>query len=140
MEPIGEAILESGRGIAGDRYARRTGTFSKPAAIAPDQEITLIESEQIDAFNRKLGLTLGYGGPRRNIVTREIDLNALVGRRFTVGEATLEGIRLCEPCRHLAKLVMPEVLPGLVHRAGLRARIVSGGTVATDDPIAAIGD
>src|SRR5262245_44379047 len=136
MQPLPRAELERGRGIRGDRYYARSGTFSKQAATRPDQEITLIESEEIDAFNRSTGLALDYGAPRRNVVTRGVRLNDLVGTRFSIGDALLEGIRLCEPCAHLAAIVSEKVLPGLVHRAGLRAKILRDGTVEPGDSIA----
>ena len=135
MQSLPKAQLVAGRGIIGDRYYSRTGTFSDKEKHRPSQEITLIESEQIDYFNRTTGLDLDYGAPRRNMVTRGINLNNLVGVNFRVGEVTLEGIKLCEPCNHLAKLVAGEVLPLLVHRAGLRARIVTGGIVRLTDTV-----
>ena len=132
---MAEAHLEKGRGIAGDRYFLQHGTFSRPESVQPDQEVTLIESEEIDEFNRNTGLNLGYGAPRRNIVTRGIRLNDLVGKRFSAGSAVLEGMRLCEPCAHLAGLLSEKVLPGLVHRAGLRARILTGGDIRVADAV-----
>jgi RimJ/RimL family protein N-acetyltransferase len=140
MQRLATCTLERGGGIRGDRYYERTGTFSKKSATRPDQEITLIESEEIDAFNRSAGLELDYGAPRRNVVTRGVRLNELVGARFSVGKAQLEGIRLCEPCAHLASLISEKVLPGLVHRAGLRAKIVRDGTVEPGDRIALRAD
>lgn len=135
MESIGEARLEPGRGIVGDRYYLGTGTFSEQLKGLPDSEVTLVESEQVDSFNQETGMSLDYGTARRNIVTTGVDLNRLVGSRFKVGEAVLEGIRLCEPCAHLARLVAREVLPALVHRAGLRAKIVSGGIISAGDSV-----
>jgi MOSC domain-containing protein YiiM len=136
MQSVPLAHLEAGRGIAGDRYHAGIGTFSRPASTKPDQEVTLVESEEIDEFNHATGLKLDYGALRRNIVTADVRLNDLVGVRFSVGDALLEGIRLCEPCTHLARLATDRVLPGLTHRAGLRARILSGGTIRPSDPIA----
>jgi MOSC domain-containing protein YiiM len=130
-----EATLEAGRGLVGDRYYRSTGTFSAQLAGKPDREVTLIESEEIDRFNRDIGLALGYGDFRRNLVTRGIRLNSLVAHQFEIGECVLEGLRLCEPCAHLAKTVAKQVLPELVHRAGLRARIVRGGKIRRGDSI-----
>jgi MOSC domain-containing protein YiiM len=134
---VAEATLEAGRGIVGDRYYLGDGTFSAKLAGKPDFEITLIEQEEVDRFNREQGLSLDAGALRRNVVTRDVRLNDLVGIRFHVGKAILEGIRLCEPCAHLAGLADPRVLPALVHRAGLRARIVSGGVVYPGDSITA---
>ena len=135
MRAVDEAFVEAGKGLAGDRYYRRNGRVSDELERTRDSEITLIESEEITRFNETEGLDLGLGALRRNIVTRGIGLNTLVDRRFRVGEVWLEGIRLCEPCAHLAKLVTPRVLPGLVHRAGLRACIVAGGTIRTGDAV-----
>jgi RimJ/RimL family protein N-acetyltransferase len=140
MQGVPRAELERGRGIRGDRYYAGAGTFSKKAETRADQEVTLIESEEIDAFGRSTGLELEYGAPRRNIVTRGVRLNDLVGARFAVGSALLEGMRLCEPCAHMAALVSQKVLPGLVHRAGLRARILIGGVVEPGDSVAPTSD
>lgn len=137
MRAVPEAALEAGCGIRGDRYHRQGGTFSRRDQIRPDQEITLVESEEIERFNEATGLALDLGATRRNVVTRGIRLNELVGRQFSLGAAVVEGIRLCEPCAHLAAIVSKEVLPGLVHRAGLRARIVSGGVIRPADTIEA---
>ena len=135
MEALAVAKLEEGRGIVGDRYYAQLGTFSMKTCILPDQEVTLIESEEIDDFNRSNGLSLDYGAARRNIVTKDVRLNELVGRQFRVGPVLLEGIRLCEPCAHLARVVSKKVLPGLVHRGGLRAKILSAGNVAPADAV-----
>jgi MOSC domain-containing protein YiiM len=135
MESLADAELETGRGIVGDRYYAQLGTFSKQDEVRPDQEITLIESEEIDRFNGSTGLTLDYGAARRNVITRGVRLNDLVGRQFHVGPVLLEGVRLCEPCAHLASFVSEKVLPGLVHRGGLRAHIVSGGKISPSDVV-----
>lgn len=121
------------RGLEGDRYYEKTGTYSRKPG--PDREITLIELEAIEALRRDYGIEIEPGDARRNIVTRGIALNHLVGREFSVGEAVLRGIRLCEPCTHLAALVRKDVVPGLVHRGGLRAAILQGGVIEPGDPI-----
>lgn len=135
MQPLHEARLEKGRGIVGDRYHFGTGTFSEQLKPRLDYEVTLIEAEQIDHFNSLTGLALDYAAPRRNVVTEGVNLNELVGVEFRVGEVTLQGVRLCEPCAHLAGLVAEEVLPHLVNRGGLRARIVSGGIIRPKDDV-----
>lgn len=140
LSAVASAVLAAGKGIVGDRYHDGTGTFSGKLADTSDFEVTLIEAEEVDAFNAREGLHLGPGAFRRNIVTRGVRLNALVGRRFTVGPVLLEGVRLCEPCSHLATLVTPKVLPGLTHRAGLRARILQSGEVAVGAPLTPVGD
>ncbi len=138
MQSMNEARLQAGRGIVGDRYYLDKGTFSEQLKDSRDWEVTLIESEQITWFNQTTGLDIGHGALRRNIVMEGIDLNEMVGRRLQIGEVMLEGIRLCEPCAHIAKLVTKEVLQEMVHRAGLRAMIISGGTVKVADPVSSV--
>lgn len=137
LQPVAQARLESGRGLVGDRYYQHSGTFSEKLKDGADWELTLIESEEIQRFNQLHGLALPAGSFRRNIVTSGIRLNDLVGRRFKVGSATLEGMRLCEPCAHLGKLIAPAVVKGMVHKAGLRARIVTGSLIRVGDEIEA---
>ena len=121
------------RGLEGDRYYESAGTYSsKPG---PDREVTLIELEAIEALRRDYRVEIDPGSARRNIVTRGVALNHLVGREFAVGDVVLRGIRLCEPCGHLARLVGKDVVPGLVHRGGLRAQILRGGIIEAGDPI-----
>ena len=135
MTEISEAELVAGRGIVGDRYHTKTGSFS-PDLPDADHELTLIAAEEIDAFNTAAGRALGAGELRRNVVTRGIDLNELVGREFTIGAARVRGIRLCEPCSYLASLLGPDILPALVHKAGLRAGIIDGATIRVGDRLA----
>ena len=138
LRSVPRATLEAGKGLVGDRYFLGVGTFSKKI-MAPDAEVTLIESEEIERFNSNEQAAHSPGEFRRNIVTRGIKLNDLVGKRFLVGAALLEGKRLCEPCAHLAKLVKAPVVEGMVHRAGLRAQILTGATVQVGDEIRAEG-
>ena len=126
-----EAI--AGRGLVGDRYFLQDGTFSKKDS--PDREVTLIEIEALEALARESSITLQPGQARRNLVTRGVPLNHLVGREFAVGEIVLHGIRLCEPCSHLESLTCEGVHNGLSHRAGLRARIAKGGILRSGDKI-----
>jgi MOSC domain len=126
--------LHAGRGIPGDRYFDGTGTFS--ASEKHGQQLTLIEAEVLDAL-REDGLHLTPADARRNIVTRGIDLNALVGQEFQVGTARCIGRRLCEPCSHLQRLTGRALLRPMVHRGGLRADILASGVVNVGDAIRA---
>ena len=134
MESRTEVRAVPGKGLKGDRYFAGTGTFS-PQPRKPDYEITLIEKEKIEAFARESGLPFTAALARRNIVTEGVDLNALMGREFTVGEVRLRGHRLCEPCTYLAKISYPETLKGLVHKGGLRAQIVTEGIIRVGDRV-----
>jgi MOSC domain-containing protein YiiM len=116
-----------GRGIVGDRYYLKDGTFSPKDG--PDREVTLIEAEALEGLAREYQIEIQPNQSRRNLLTRGVPLNHLVGKTFTVGNVSLRGIRLCEPCGHLEKLTCVGVLKGLIHRGGLRAQIVTGGVL-----------
>lgn len=131
---VTEVAAIPGGGLEGDRYAAKTGTFYKPE---PDYELTLIESEAIEALQRDYKIKLPAGDARRNIVTRDVALNHLVGKEFLIGEVRIRGIRLCEPCEHLQKLTGKKLIKGLLHRGGLRAQILSKGTIHVGDAVTA---
>jgi MOSC domain len=134
LAPAAEAALQRvdaaealpGRGLTGDRYANGAGTFSAPGR---GYELTLIEGEVLAEIR------LPWEDARRNIVAQGISLNAFVGERFRIGEVECVGRRLAEPCAHLEKLARPNLLRPLVHRGGLRADILSGGTISVGDEI-----
>jgi len=109
-------------GIAGDRYAEKG-------------DITLIEAEALEAFAAETGIQLSHQESRRQVLTRGIRLNDLVGKRFTVGQVEVIGRELCEPCSHLQSLTRQGVLRGMVHRAGLNADIVTPGRIAVGDRV-----
>ena len=134
MKTIADAELVAGQGIVGDRYFTGTGTWS-PATQSPKNEVTLIEAEEVERFNAAHGVTLLPEQLRRNLVTVGVGLNALVDTEFTIGSVVLKGIKLCEPCEYLAGLTDRRILPGLVHRAGLRAAIVRGGVISVHDAV-----
>jgi MOSC domain-containing protein YiiM len=118
-----DAVDVTDEGVRGDRY------FG-------ERNLTLIEAEALEAFVAETGIELTAAASRRQVLTRGIRLNDLVGKRFTVGEVECVGEEWCEPCSHLASLTEPGVLRGMVHRAGLRADIVRGGRIAVGDRVA----
>jgi MOSC domain-containing protein YiiM len=138
VEPaaVDEAEAVPGRGLRGDRYFAGSGTFWADGKSG--QDITLVEAEMLEALAAETGVVLGAAAARRNVLTRGIDLNALVGRRFRVGEVECLGQRLCEPCDHLQRLTEPGVLRGLVHRGGLRADVLTPGRIRPGDAVAAL--
>tara|TARA_R110002167_G_scaffold77072_2_gene214366 strand:+ start:127 stop:600 length:474 start_codon:yes stop_codon:yes gene_type:complete len=127
--------LEAGHGIKGDRYFLPQQSLDMDANVKRKEEVTLISADELDAFNTQFQLNIPYGEFRRNIVTRNIDLNALVGKRFRIGSVLCEGMELCEPCSKLARTVNRLVLPHLVHRAGIRATVIESGQVVPGDTI-----
>jgi MOSC domain-containing protein YiiM len=133
LEGVPQIRAVPGRGLEGDRYFFGTGTYSRHPGSG--REVTLIEAEAIEAIAREAGITLPAGASRRNIVTRGVPLNHLVGERFRIGEVLLEATRLCEPCAHLEALTGKGVLGALVHRGGLRTVILKEGTIRVGDPV-----
>jgi MOSC domain-containing protein YiiM len=127
-----EAVV--GRGLEGDRYFNKLGTYSNEPGSGRD--VTFIEIEAIEALKRDYKIELEPSQARRNVITRGVALNHLVDREFTIGNVTFRGTRLCEPCSHLEKLTCKGVMRGLVHRGGLRAEVVTSGTIQVGNPIA----
>lgn len=142
MRQVEQVEAHVGAGLAGDRYAARRGTFSKAGdgvqPTPPGTQVTLIEAEAIEAAQREYGIQLDPSETRRNILTRGVALNHLVGREFAVGdEVILRGVKLCEPCGHLEKLTRQGVREALIHRGGLRAEVVRGGVIRHGDALCA---
>jgi MOSC domain-containing protein YiiM len=129
MRLVDQARALAGRGLDGDRYAAKAGTFTPRSDTVRGYDLTLIEAEVLDDLALPDGPGLAYAEARRNLVTRGIDLNALVGRRFRVGDVECLGQRLCEPCSHLERLTTKGVLRGLIHRGGLRADVLTDGQI-----------
>ena len=131
MESIHEVKAVAGQGLEGDRYFDGKGHWSKTLGVG--REVTLIEIESIEALEREKNISIAPAAARRNVVTRGVPLNHFVGRVFQVGAVRLRGTRLCEPCAYLEDLTQQGVLAGLIHRGGLRAEIVTGGTIRLED-------
>jgi MOSC domain-containing protein YiiM len=132
MHSVRDVKAVAGMGLEGDRYFGRAA--SGLPKDHPGRQLTLVEAEAIDALNDD-GLDVTPADSRRNVVTRGVPLNHLVGREFTVGEVRLRGYKLCEPCDHLEKLAGKPIREPLVHRGGLRAEILSEGLLRVGDPI-----
>ena len=118
--PVASARAVAGGGFDGDRHG---------------DDITLIEAEALEELARDHDIEIGPGVSRRQVTTRGIDLNALIGERFRVGEVECVGVELCEPCRRLEGYTQPGVIRALVHRAGINADVVKSGEIAPGDPI-----
>ena len=123
-----------GRGLEGDRYAAHAGTFSPRTGGRPGYDLTLIAAEALDELDAT-GASIEFASTRRNVLTRGIDLDALIGRTFTVGDVLCRGSRRCEPCAHLEHISGPGYLRPLIHRGGLRADVLTDGTIRLGSPI-----
>ena len=128
-EPVERVRAIAGRGLEGNRY------FYDEAP--PGRALTLIAAEAIEAFTSDTGIPLSAAESRRNVLTRGIDVNALVGRRFRIGGVECYGVELCEPCSTMEKLTRPGVLKGMLHRAGLNVDILTDGDIAVGDSVIA---
>ena len=112
----------AGKGLEGDRH------FA-PDGARPGGALTLIEAEAVEDVG------LAPGESRRQVTVRGVDLNALVGKRFRVGDVECYGVELCEPCLHLQSMTRPRIIDELVHRAGINADILTDGTISVGDPV-----
>lgn len=119
----------AGRGLVGDRNHRRPGDES------PGRDLTLVEAENIEALARDHGIHLSAGETRRNLTTRGVRLNELVGKEFWIGDVRARAVKLCEPCDYLQGLVGKPILKPLTHRAGIRADLLTSGTISVGDAI-----
>jgi MOSC domain-containing protein YiiM len=126
--PVERVRAVAGRGLEGNRYFYDGDAPSGRA-------LTLIAAEALEEAAATSGIELGAAESRRNVLTRGIDLNALVGVRFLVGEVECLGVELCEPCTTLEKLTRPGVIKAYVHRAGLNADILTDGEISVGDSV-----
>jgi MOSC domain-containing protein YiiM len=134
-----EVVALAGKGLEGDRYAAEIGFYSSAPITAGGRELTLIDLRAIEEVAEQTGLPFSTVECRRNLITSGVDLDALIGKAFTVGLATCEGVRACPPCVHLEELTGKKVMKALARTGGLRARIVSGGRIRVGDPIEVVG-
>ena len=126
-EPVESVRAVAGRGLEGNRY------FYDEAP--PGRALTLIQAEALDAMHEDTGIELSAAESRRNVLTSGIDLNALVGKRFRVGDVECLGVELCHPCSSLQKVTQKGVIKGLVNRGGLNADILTDGEIVVGDRV-----
>jgi MOSC domain-containing protein YiiM len=127
--PVERVRAYAGRGLEGNRYYWDNGDAPSGRAV------TLIAAEAMDAVSREGDISIEPAATRRNVLTRGIDVNELVGKRFRIGDVECEGVELCEPCTHLESMTRPGVIKAFVHRGGLNADILSDGEVSVGDAI-----
>jgi MOSC domain-containing protein YiiM len=122
----------AGRGLEGNRY------FWEDGNAPPGRGVTLIAAEAMDAVALEGNVSIEPAATRRNVLTRGIDVNELVGKRFRIGDVECEGVELCEPCAHLESMTQPGVTKALVHRGGLNADILTDGEIRVGDPVVVV--
>jgi MOSC domain-containing protein YiiM len=127
--PVERVRALAGKGLDGNRYFYSDGD-------APDgRALTLIAAEALEAMEHETEIRLDAAATRRNVLTRGVDVNALVGKRFRIGDVECRGVELCEPCSHLQSMTRPGVIKGLAHRGGLNADILNDGDIAVGDRV-----
>jgi MOSC domain-containing protein YiiM len=127
--PVDRVRAQAGRGLEGNRY------YWEDGAAPPGRALTLIASEAVEAVASEGEISVEPAGTRRNVLTRGIDVNALVGKRFRIGTVECEGVELCEPCQSLEAMTQPGMIKAFVHRGGLNADILSDGEISVGDAV-----
>ena len=130
--PVERVRAYAGRGLEGNRY------FWADGDAPPGRGVTLIAAEAMDAVALEGNVSIEPAATRRNVLTRGIDVNELVGKRFRIGDVECEGVELCEPCAHLESMTQPGITKALVHRGGLNADILTDGEISVGDPVVAV--
>jgi MOSC domain-containing protein YiiM len=138
MQRVSAARLAAGRGLEGDRYAVGGGTWARYPDL--EKQLTLIDRDDVAAVAAETGASLSPGDTRRNLVTAGVDLPALVGRWFVVGDALLFGVKRCPPCTHLERLTGVRLIRAMVHRGGINAAVFVGGPIAEGDAVRPVSD
>tara|TARA_B100000073_G_C23457547_1_gene461939 strand:- start:73 stop:513 length:441 start_codon:yes stop_codon:yes gene_type:complete len=128
IQEVDSIEVIANKGVIGDRHFK---DYNDPYC-----QLSLIESENIDYYNTKYGLDISYVDFRRNIITKKIQLNDLIGKNFFIGKVQVEGIDLCRPCRHLTEMLNQEnVLKEFLRKGGLRCRILTSSKISVGDKI-----
>jgi MOSC domain-containing protein YiiM len=128
--PVERVQAHAGRGLEGNRYYWADGD------APPGRAVTLVAAEAMEAVASEGEVSIEPAATRRNVLTRGIDVNELVGKRFRIGDVECEGVELCEPCAHLESMTQPGAIKALVHRAGLNADILNDGEIRVGDRVA----
>lgn len=133
MERVDSIEAVAGEGLRGDRYGAGLGAAQFLGRRKPENEVTLIAQEAIDAANDEFNFTIEHLDTRRNLLTAGVPLNDLIGKTFRVGQVLLKGLELCEPCGYLERRTFTGIKAALKHRGGLRCCILEGGLLQTSD-------
>jgi MOSC domain-containing protein YiiM len=138
MQRVASARLVAGAGLEGDRYALGGGTWAQYPDL--EKQLTLIDRDDVAAVARETGAALTSGDTRRNLVTTGIDLPALVGGWFAVGDALLFGVKRCPPCTHLERLTGVRLVKAMARRGGINAAVFLGAEIGEGDVVRAMSD
>jgi len=135
MENVDSIVAVAEQGLVGDRYGAGVGAAQFQGRRKPENEVTLIAIEAIDAANDEFNMSIAHLDTRRNLLTERVPLNDLVTKMFRVGPVLLRGLELCEPCGYLERRTYPFIRMALKHRGGLRCCVVEGGELHVGDAV-----
>ena len=138
MRRVPTGRLIAGAGLDGDRYALGGGTWAQYPDL--EKQLTLIDRDDVAAVAAEVGVQLSPGDTRRNLVTVAVDLPALVGRWFAVGDALLFGMKRCPPCTHLERLTGAKLVKAMLHRGGINAAVFGGAEIAEGAVVRPLSD
>jgi MOSC domain-containing protein YiiM len=122
LQPVESVRVLAGLGVEGDRHFQ-------PDGAKPGQALTLVEAENVEDVG------LAPGASRRQLTTRGVRLNDLVGKHFKVGDVECYGVELCEPCEHLQSMTRPGIIKDFLHRSGINADVLTDGVIRVGDAI-----
>ena len=135
LHTVESVTVVKGRGLEGDRYFYKQGTFNKPQLSQSVREISIIPYETLALCNERLESKLNFTDLRRNLVIENFDAALLEGKTFTLGTAEFQIVRTCPPCRYLSRLLGEDMMMGLKYIGGHRAKIVKSGQISVGDRI-----
>ena len=135
MENLESVEVVVGQGLRGDRYGEGVGAAQFKGRRKPENEVTLIAREAIEAANDEFNFTIEHLETRRNLLTEGVPLNEMVGQTFRIGQVVLKGLELCEPCGYLERRTFAGIKAALKHRGGLRCCVIDGGEIQVGDEV-----
>tara|TARA_Y100000996_G_C22530273_1_gene646191 strand:+ start:320 stop:766 length:447 start_codon:yes stop_codon:yes gene_type:complete len=131
IKEVNSIDVIANKGIIGDRHFK---DYNDPYC-----QLSLIESENIDYYNTKFGLNILYVDFRRNVITKGIKLNNLIGKKLQLGNVLVEGIDLCRPCKHLTEMLNQDnIIKEFMRKGGLRCQILNSSKIRVDDEVKVI--
>ncbi len=132
---VQQVTAVAGKGLEGDRYFYKQGTFNKPQLSQDVREISIFPYEALEECNSRLNSTLNFLDLRRNLIIKDFDASLLKNKVFTLGNAQFRIVRTCPPCRYLSRLLEADIMRGLKYIGGYRAVIVQSGLLEVGDTL-----
>jgi len=132
---VNTAQVEENKGIVGDRYFYKEGTFNILQVNQNVREISIIAYDSLEICNNKTNTKLNFLDLRRNLVIKDLDYEKLKNKKFKIGSAVFKIVRTCPPCKYLSRLLSEDMMSALKYIGGYRAIIIKSGTISADDVV-----